>query len=182
MTPAELHTAALAAIAERRAFAARLREVAEKATPGLWFAYRGPGGYPNSVRTAVGNKRGAEDGLPVLFDGSGVTIGSAHYMRGDDADHVAAFDPPTVLALLDAFDRDTDALESVLERHAPCPLLALADNCSDRWGELCCRTCPPEGWACSCQAESDDPCYWLDCPDAAAVLRALGVTDERSEG
>lgn len=86
----------MSAADELRQAARTLREAAEAATPARWFAHTGPGGYPNEVRTGEGP--GA--GLPVLFDAKHL-IGTAHYMRGEDAHLIAMLGPDVALAMAD---------------------------------------------------------------------------------
>jgi len=95
----------------RRA-AALMRGRAEAATSGRWFGVTGPGGYPNEVRT--GN--GPDAGLPILFD-SRHLIGSAHYMRGADAHHIASWHPAVALAVADWLEREGSAWQQVIADH-----------------------------------------------------------------
>lgn len=68
----------------------RLRKVAEAATPGPWSA---------CVRNSLMAVTTADGGLSVS------TVGMPEHPGAiEDAGHIAAFDPPTVLALLDRLE------------------------------------------------------------------------------
>ena len=73
----------------------KLREIAEAATPGPWV----------SGQTTFGDPAGGPTHVCVRQEGSPwtdhlvVTEGSTH--SGLDAHHIAMFDPPTALALID---------------------------------------------------------------------------------
>ncbi len=83
---------------------AKLREIAQKATPGPW------------QRSGVRQKLGDEDCLMVGPDGFNIAalpIGrrpNEHASAFCDAAHIAAFDPPTVLAILDELEKTLEAL------------------------------------------------------------------------
>lgn len=85
---------------------AALRKVAEAATPGPWRV--DDEGYSGGSWVAY-----LTDGLetgPIVMAGPGV--GSHHFTR-HDAEHIATFDPPTVIALLDEIKR----LQALQEEH-----------------------------------------------------------------
>lgn len=91
----------------------RLREVAEAATEGPWehrFDEYGDdwllGGSEGRLIHTVGPR-----------EYSHVALDSEY---GPDAEHIAAFDPPTVLELLDRLERAEAAVERVRELAAEC--------------------------------------------------------------
>lgn len=83
----------------------RLREVAEGATPGSWEMTREGQSHPRDSVADVADERG----VPVFADCCGYT-GSA---LTQDAEHIATFDPPTVLALIERLERAEMTLDQV---------------------------------------------------------------------
>ena len=87
-----------------------LREVAEAATPGPWESRQSddmPGKYVVGRRYKFGDVSKGPMTLmqPIFWD-----QGSA-----DNADHIATFDPPTILALLSRLEQAEQAVERVRE-------------------------------------------------------------------
>ena len=79
-----------------------LREIAEAATPGPWGVYDANEGMsPPRPYWSVANN---EFHNPTNLDALAIDI-SIDYGDKDDAAHIAAFDPPTVLALIDEVER-----------------------------------------------------------------------------
>ena len=86
-----------------------------------------------------------------------VNDGDGHQVYGADAygdgtspaaEHIAAFDPPTVLALLDEVEELRRRLDAVKARHAPVTV-----RYGDAPDELACRACGthyeyPVAWPC----------------------------------
>lgn len=124
MTAATLHVQALALIAERKA-------LAEAGTPGRWHVEFA--GDLNDKKAMVC------DVLREKYGDNALDFGE---------DHATA---RMVVAAVNAFSRDTDALAEVLDRHRP-------------WGS-------EPGYCTALHALS---IAW-PCADAAAALRALGV-------
>lgn len=62
------------------------------------------------------------------------------------------YDAQLIVAAVNAFERDTDALEAVFKRHTPD---------ADEW--------------CDCMRDTREGAYQWPCPDAQAALTALGV-------
>ena len=94
-----------------------LAEVARKATPGPWRATQTAWG--DSVDVDDG-----EDGTPLFIETYGVT----HVWNGYNANFIATFDPPTVLALLAALKEaqaDNARLTQLAEGRSKLGLLAV---------------------------------------------------------
>jgi hypothetical protein len=105
----------------------RLREVAEQATPGPWQH------QPPSQDGTIHHIRKVNDhGLPFFVartEDTGYSERSSFRQRAADAEHIATFDPPMALALLDVAEaahramhgpardtRPTDDLADALDR------------------------------------------------------------------
>ena len=87
----------------------KLREIAAAATPGPWGVYDANEGMsPPRPYWSVANN---EFHNPTNLDALAIDI-SIDYGDKDDAAHIAAFDPPTVLALIAEVERLRDALAS----------------------------------------------------------------------
>ena len=80
-----------------------LREIAEAATPGPWGVYDANEGMsPPRPYWSVAND---EFHNPTNYDALAIIDISVNYGVKADADHIATFDPPTVLALVDEVER-----------------------------------------------------------------------------
>lgn len=79
---------------------AELREIAGKATPGPWCWYTDGNLMDGATGFAVHSKSDTEDSR-VGFD---LAVMEYDQMGQLDASHIAAFDPPTVLAMLDRIE------------------------------------------------------------------------------
>jgi len=91
----------------------RLREVAEAATQADWWA----------IQAGKGEHQG-----DWVVDSGGTFIVSTHFdddRSRNDAEHIASFDPPTVLALLDRLDAAEAAHRGLVSR------LGFGDNISE---------------------------------------------------
>ncbi|MDF1603379.1 ead/Ea22-like family protein [Nocardioides sp. YIM 152315] len=87
---------------------AELRRVAEAATPGVWVA------WGNSIAYDTGHCGGG--GCDVGYGHEpGCSLDRLGEASEPDAAHIAAFDPPTVLALLDALDAAEDKYAGLRE-------------------------------------------------------------------
>lgn len=84
----------------------KLREVAEAATPGPWATEKKPGGRQNVMEPKRVYSETVRE-IAEFADDVADTIDAA------DAEYIATFDPPTVLALLDRLERAEAALERV---------------------------------------------------------------------
>lgn len=91
----DLSASLLAAIAARRADTARLRALAQAATPGPWFDHEG---Y-------------VESALPMPAEPV------AAHCADNDAAFIAACSPDVLLVLLDRLDRADDYAEALIARH-----------------------------------------------------------------
>ncbi|WJZ27846.1 hypothetical protein MOMMJLID_CDS0038 [Arthrobacter phage 1191A] len=95
-----------------------LRKIAEAATPGPWV-------YGDN-RDGLGNKL-----HPAKFPGKYNPIADFEYTEDEDAEHIATFDPPAVLALLARLEQAEAVVarvREVLEHHT-----FVAD---DKYGDL----------------------------------------------
>ena len=91
----------------------KLREIAAAATPGPWGVYDANEGMsPPRPYWSVANN---EFHNPTNLDALAIDI-SIDYGDKDDAAHIAAFDPPTVLALIDEVERLRAVVDEVAER------------------------------------------------------------------
>ena len=91
----------------------KLREIAEAATPGPWGVYDANEGMsPPRPYWSVANN---EFHNPTNLDALAIDI-SVDYGDKADADHIATFDPPTVLALIDEVERLRAQVDAVAER------------------------------------------------------------------
>lgn len=170
-----------------------LRRVAEAATPGAWdFHDDGEGGL-----TVYDSRHG--DGL---FTTSGVrafnTNSSSHLA---DCEQVAAFDPPTVLALIDRLeaaealarrwseqvtDYSDDAEQQIEDGHELREALEMPDDCS--CGECDRRRNPPPPMTAEESRAADERLAHLlgelNRKVSAAITRALDVdlTASKSDG
>lgn len=142
----------------------RLREVAEAATPGPWSDDRTEGNV-----WAPGNR----ERVAQTF--------ARHYWQ--DTEHIATFDPPTVLALLDRLeaaealarqwsercdceDDDGRDLQQIEDGHALREALGLTDDCA-------CRECE---W----QRNPPEPMEPLSPEQEAEFIRKLREDDARA--
>ena len=81
----------------------KLREIAEAATPGPWES------VVSTYSSEYGDYKGAR--IPgVAEEISDYYIGTVPPLYVDDAAHIAAFDPPTALLLIDEIERLRTAL------------------------------------------------------------------------
>ena len=109
---------------------ASLREIAEKATPGEWRAYFTVNGDPFVVY--------GDSALPLTHQIAKVSVSPADYGRAD-AIHIATFDPPRVLALLDMIEEAPALLRRWMNGLVPVGDYDLRDDTRawlDRVGEL----------------------------------------------
>lgn len=83
-----------------------LRDIANAATEGEWWTRQFE---PNVIDIFAG-------------DGAGGNPGVAEAWHPEDARHIAAFDPPTVLALLDRLEAAEKQIAAVRELHRPVPV------------------------------------------------------------
>lgn len=84
----------------------KLREVAEAATPGPWES------VVSTYSSEYSDYEGAR--IPgVAEDISDYYIGTVPPLEVDDAAHIATFDPPTVLELIDEIERLRETLATV---------------------------------------------------------------------
>lgn len=79
-----------------------LRKIAEASTPGPWV-------YGDN-RDGLGNKL-----HPAKFPGKYNPISDFEYTEDEDAEHIATFDPPTVLALLARLEQAEQAVARARE-------------------------------------------------------------------
>lgn len=102
-----------------------LRKVAEAATPGPWEAKQTP------IHTPSGEGGDYYVACPSGIDVASM-VGSSYEQEEPDALHIATFDPPTVLALIERVQAAEAKLERVRE---VCESSAF--DCSTReWGNL----------------------------------------------
>lgn len=103
---------------------ARLREIAGKATPGRWKVGIDIDGLRGVYGTAPTELGVGEVGVCIAVTAtigrrdSARINGKAHARWNEDAAHIAAFDPPTALALLsrlDALEAENAMLRAVAE-------------------------------------------------------------------
>ena len=84
----------------------KLREIAEAATPGEWES------VVSTYSSEFGDYKGAW--IPgVAEEISDYYIGTVPPLHVNDATHIATFDPPTVLALIDEVERLRETLATV---------------------------------------------------------------------
>lgn len=75
----------------------RLREIANAATPGPWE-------YEAGGESECGEPSCCSDYWDERVWGGGFVLLESHLLDPENAQHIAAFDPPTVLALLDEIE------------------------------------------------------------------------------
>lgn len=91
----------------------QLRQVAERATPGPWEKRELPVSVGNSTCTIhAPNAVGIPTWSPLPPEIAGI-------LKHEDATHIATFDPPTVLAMLDRAEAAEAAVQRVREKHFP---------------------------------------------------------------
>ena len=84
----------------------KLREIAKAATPGDWgFEYAGEShcGEPQCCSEYWDNRIWA----------GGMVIAESHCLSDGDAHHIATFDPPTAIALIDELERLREVVATV---------------------------------------------------------------------
>jgi hypothetical protein len=128
---------------------AGLRAVAEAATPGPWrWEEPSKESWPQSDESLVSDGKTWESGgreyPETVLSGWGYDA-SGTEADAEDRAHIAAFDPPTVLALLDALDAAERKLAAVEAAFDPGEL-----DCG-RIGLPCTQIRPREGWCRPCR-------------------------------
>lgn len=106
-----------------------LRKIAENATPGPWEVDGPANAGPDDTLVLHNNDGGAIAYVQPLWD---------------DATHIATFDPPTVLALIDRLEQAEAAVARVRGVHKPVPYRVGSRNTGIP--EFVCEACHAANW------------------------------------
>lgn len=104
-----------------------LRKIAEAATPGPWETYDPNEGSGHAPLWCVANEEFHNPSGDEDAEWMGLEV---HVGDKTDSDYIAAFDPPTVLALIARVQSAEAKLARVRELHRPVSLFEHADSCT----------------------------------------------------